>query len=169
MLSGPFSTHRRSALHRNDRQSVVSSAHEAERPSHPPCCHARQLPLVHHHHLVADVLHHSEMLGNVDIGDTLFFLQLQHQVNQLRTCIDISSEASASSAMITFGRKINARARPRRCFWPGPAYADSSFRGSGNSPTMRSVKRRAFVAPRAPARCSNAEENPESAKYAGGD
>ncbi len=41
-------------------------------------------PLVHDQHLIADVFHHPQMLGHVDIRDTLFFLQFQHQVNQLR-------------------------------------------------------------------------------------
>ncbi|MNJ73611.1 hypothetical protein D3C77_704320 [compost metagenome] len=42
-------------------------------------------PFMHHHHLVADMLHHPQMLSHINIGNAVLFLELQHQVDDLRT------------------------------------------------------------------------------------
>ena len=39
--------------------------------------------LVHHHHLIGDVLHHAEVMGDEQVGQPIFILQVLQQVQDL--------------------------------------------------------------------------------------
>lgn len=70
--------------------------------------------VMHHQHLIADVFHHS-VLSDIDIGDALFLLQLQHQVDKLgaHRHIQRGQRLIADDNLRAQDQRL---ARPRRCF-----------------------------------------------------
>ena len=58
-----------------------------------------------------------EIMGDENIGQAKFELQLREQVDHLGR-IDMSSAATASSQTISFGRIVSTRAMSSRCFCP---------------------------------------------------
>src|SRR6266545_2597231 len=79
--------------------------------------HLDELAEVHHRDPVADVPHDRQVVGDEQVGEVEFPLEVDQQVDDLRP-VETSRAETGSSQTISLGCSASARATPMRWRWP---------------------------------------------------
>ena len=91
----------------------------ADRATPPrPCPVLDDAAEIHDRHVVREIVDHREVVGDEQIGQPQFVLQLAQQIENLRLHRDIKRARSARRRRSASGWTASARAMAMRCRWP---------------------------------------------------